>query len=46
MKQNVRGFFLQSWLVGNKGVLKGGGVQLLLPSEFFWGKSEEKVQRR
>ena len=25
MKQNVRGIFLQSWLIGNKGVLKGGG---------------------
>ena len=39
--------FLQSWLVGNKGVLRGGGVQLLLPPlNFFLGKSEEKVQRR
>ena len=25
---------------------KVGGVQLLLPPEFFLGKSEEKVQRR
>ena len=39
--------FLQSWLVGNKGVLKGGGgFNYSSPPEIFWGKSEEKVQRR
>ena len=37
--------FLQSWLVGNKGVLKGGG-STTPPPEFFLGKSEEKVQRK
>ena len=39
--------FLQSWLVGNKGVLKGGGgFNYSSPLKFFLGKSEEKVQRR
>ena len=34
-----------SWQQGR--IKGGGGVQLLLPPmEFFWGKSEEKVQRR
>ena len=38
---------LQSWLVGNKGVLKGGGGSTTpLPLKFFGGKSKEKVQRR
>ena len=39
---------LQAWLVGNKGVLKGGGggSTTPLPLKFFFGKSEEKVQRR
>ena len=37
--------FLQSWLVGNKGILKGGGgVQLLLPAplNFFFGKVKKR----
>ena len=47
MKQNVRGIFLQSWLVGNKGVLKGGGGSTTPPPpEIFLGESEKKVQRR
>ena len=36
--------FLQSWLVGNKGVLKGGGVQLLLPLNFSWGKVKKRCK--
>ena len=48
MKQNVHGIFLQSWLVGNKGVLKegGGGVNYSSPLEILFLKSEVKVQRR
>ena len=40
MKQNVCEFFLQSWLVGNKGILKGGGgFNYSSPPEFFfWEK--------
>ena len=36
--------FLQSWLVGNKGILKGGGgVQLLIPPlNFFGGKVKKR----
>ena len=47
MKQNVRGFFFTIMVSWQQGRIKGGGgVQLLLPPEFFGGKSEEKVQRR
>ena len=38
---------LQSWLVGNKGVLKGEGFNYPSPPpEIFSGKSEEKVRRK
>ena len=49
MKQNVHGIFLQSWLVGNNGVLKGGGGggdQLFFPPEIFFGISKEKIQKK
>ena len=44
IKQNVRGMFLQSWLVGNKGVLRGGGSTTPPPLFFFGGKVKKRYK--
>ena len=45
MKQNVRDF-LTIMLVGNKGILKGGGVSTTTPPplKFFFGKVKKRYK--